>query len=253
MTDILDEAIEAPDLDVAETPDPGDSAAGVAGEETEPLDPGFGDDEWTPPTREEVELLTLLAQQGLSRGAPEPTVQDPGGFEFDFFADNAGDQLLGLLQERDQYLLDQFRDILVGAVGPLHQDREHAQVQEGMQRIDDIIADHQARDGEFLVPDQTSEMVKRLSEAFWPEAMSRYGQRGPNGPVPTSRASQAALDRAVQVARAWEKQVADAALKRHANELATLAGAGRDAGSGTLGVSRAPDGGDELSLLKHYT
>lgn len=210
----------------------GDAAAG------EPAVEGGGEaaEPWSL-SQDDYEQLTqavsYLAQQEQARQAQQNGDEEP----LDPYADNFEDRL---------------RDIIRAETKPLQETTSRFQQQEDIARQFDILADNEAREGEFLIREATEECPVSSNEAaialhyaFLDEAIQRFGN--------TPRAQEAALSQAYKVTKQWEDAVAKAALERRDNQYATLSGAPREPAAGAAeGTQVSPRGGDESAVLRRF-
>jgi hypothetical protein len=123
------------------------------------------------------------------------------------------------------------------------------QEREGEARALDIIADLRNRDGDFIVPDSSSQLARDLAEVMITEAYSAY----PNNP---SAAGEAALQQAVNAVREHDKLVAEAAVEQFKNQLRGISNVRRDLPADQNGAHQTfpiPGGGDEMDLVRRYT
>jgi hypothetical protein len=192
-----------------------------------------------------MEHMPLLEAIAAAAGEPEglgleaPPAGDLSGLgELDPLSDDFGAQLDARLEQRDQKLLQGIQQMLA----PIHGRFETEAVQEGDQRAQDILADDISRNGE--ITDDGKTLARQLAEQYFPEFASKYGQ--------TPKAGEAALTKAAATVRAIEKASGEKAVEAYKNQLATLSGAPQTPGTGATGIVSIPEGGDELSLARHY-
>jgi hypothetical protein len=125
---------------------------------------------------------------------------------------------------------------------------ERAQTSEGEQMALDVIADIEAREGEFLVPETSRPLARMLADDFWPEAVERFGTK-------SAKAGEFALEQAYKQVRELEQAIGKAYHERQINELRGLAGARREpAAAGAQGAQELVirEGGDELDLARSF-
>ncbi len=176
-----------------------------------------------------MQLEQQLAQLG---GQPEPS-QTPGLPEFDPLDP---DSVTAWQDAREQRLLAQIDQRLQMLGQPLMEQQAQQAQQEGEQRLQDIIGDDVARNGEFASdPDadrQARDLVRVLAEQQFPTLAERYGQ--------TPRAAEMAISQAAQQVRGLLRTVGQAEVTRHQHHTATLAGAVAEPGAGGAAVSTVP-------------
>lgn len=179
------------------------------------------------------QAVSYLIQREQAREAEQNGERQP----LDPYADDFEDRLGQMLDER---------------MRPFQEQAQRFQSQEDIARQFDVLADNEAREGEFLIresseecPVSSNEAAIALHYAFLDEAIQRYGN--------TPRAQEAALTQAYKVTRQWEEAVAKAALSRRDNQLQTLTGAPREPAAGAAeGTQVSPRGGDEMSVLRRH-
>lgn len=188
---------------------------------------------WTPPTREEVELmeerlerLQLLEQQA-QYGQPEPEAE--GEEEELEVWDMTADQLRSLIREE---------------VNSTQQ--AEAEHEEAMERAKDVLKDVTTRDGEFLNPAKGEKDTLALANEILPEMAQRWGF----GP----KAAEAAIAKAASIVREEELVGAKAYHDRQVNEVRGLANARREpAGTGQGTQNAAPvQGFGEKAVVDAY-
>lgn len=110
-------------------------------------------------------------------------------------------------------------------VQPFQQRFETLDQQESNERVLDVLADLETSKGEFLEPvrDEMRQLATQKAREFYPQMAAKMGHG--------DAAGEAALQKAYEYAKAFESKLADAAVKRHTNEISTLAGAPRQPGS----------------------
>ena len=197
-------------------------------EPAEPAWAGPSADEWGQVTQT-LGYLADLAQQSQAPGEGQQYAA------IDPFADNFGEQLSG-------YIGRAFEEHL----GPIKEWQQGQMLGEAEERALDIIEDDVSRNGEFMLGEKAFEGIRALANVFMSEESQRYGY----GP----KAAESALARAASEWRAYEKELAQKAIEQHMNQLTNLAGAGREPGASSLGVSQQfqPTPGDELALVRKY-
>jgi hypothetical protein len=138
--------------------------------------------------------------------------QQSQAVELDPLADDFQAQL-------DRYLDQRF--------APFQHAQQSWEQSEGAERAHDILADNQAREGEFLL-EGSSEKALLLAESYLPEMQQRHGV----GP----QAAEAAINAAASEIRDYERQVGEAYHTRQMNQLKTLNDAPREPGTAAPAV-----------------
>ena len=199
-------------------------------EPAEPAWAGPSADEWGQVTQT-LGYLADLAQQSQ---APQEQELDPRyaalGDPFnDQFGPTLAQELSAIRQEMAQY-----RDF-----------QQSQQLGEAEERALDIIEDDVSRNGEFMLGEKAFEGIRALANVFMSEESQRYGY----GP----KAAESALARAASEWRAYEKELAQKAIEQHMNQLTNLAGAGREPGASSPGVSQQFEPlADEMAVLRKF-
>jgi hypothetical protein len=120
---------------------------------------------------------------------------------------------------------------------------------EAEERAEDILTDLQTAKGEFVDPG-SKDIARAMAERFLGEEQQKYGFG--------AQAAEAALERGYEYARERENKLGELAVQRHLNQLKTLNGAPRQPGvsqgAGSTAVQQhvIPEGGDEMSVVRHY-
>lgn len=199
------------------------------------VDPGAGDpaapagesfsvsrDEWEALQERFGQVLQHLSQppQYAQQYGEEPEPQ----FELDLYSDDAGQQLVSLIQARDAALMEQFQ----GLLQPLYQTNHEAQVNAGVEELRDIFHDNVAQNGDIAEPDAAFDLAMALGRTIYPEVASRYGAG--------DRAASIAFDQAIKELRARDEAVGKAYHERKMNELQNLAGAPREPAAAGVGT-----------------
>lgn len=237
----------AADVGAAAAPSPDHEApAGEAGESlpsgdateaaAQPSEPAFDPRE----IQAEIEFLRGQNQQlaQLVQGYPPSSATEAGADAsptLDPFADDYSQQLAALIQQT-----------VAQAVQPLsatfQQQQQAAAQAESEQRVQDVIADDVARNGEFVTGDtdeqkaadrQARQLVRTLAEQSFPEYAARYGAG--------DRAAAFAIEKAAAQVRSLLAAAGQTAVARHQNHLGTLAGApGEVPGVGGAAATEQP-------------
>lgn len=224
----------------------GDTAGAAAAEPQASAEPGGDTQAVAPATPDlgfdprevlaELEHTRAQNQLLLEQIQGRQTVPDAGAGDgngavsLDPFDDSFGSNLQKLIQES-----------IAGAVQPLtgrFEQQDAAAIDaEGQQRITDMIADDASRNGEFVPGDeqaeqQSRELVRTIAESLFPAFADRYGVG--------ARAAEFAIEKAAGQVRGLLKANADAAVARHTNHTATLAGARSEPGGAGAGTFQSP-------------
>lgn len=165
---------------------------------------GPSQEEWAGLQQQHAALLNWARQQAAAaqqEGQPEVPRPDP-------FADDFQEQL------------DRYVDYKTSA---FRQTYEQMELAAGQELAYDVISDYQAREGEFLVPEKSTELAFKLAKGFLPQAMQRYGH--------SDRAGEAALEMSCKFVRELEQEIGKQYHDRQTNQLATLAGARSEPGA----------------------
>jgi hypothetical protein len=130
---------------------------------------------------------------------------------------------------------------------PVTQFQQQLEQEQGRELGLDMLADMEAREGEFLMPDYSRERAYELADRYYAEAVQRYGN--------TPRAAEVAMQRGYKEARENEQAIGKAYHERELNQLATLSGAPRELpGTGNSGAQQVaiPEGGNEMDLVRRH-
>lgn len=222
-----------PFLHLETDPGLGEAAAGeppVEGESTE-------EQGWAGPSQEEWEqtqqALSYFAQLEQQRQAEQNGERQP----LDPLADDFETRLGAVLDER---------------LAPIQQFTEQTRMGQAEDLALDILADQEAREGEFLLretseetPFSSTQFARSIAEEIYPQMAQRFGDG--------DKAAEAALGQAYKAVRSWEEAVVKAGIERRDNQLSTLTGARREPpAGGAEGTQVSPDGGDEFDVLRRY-
>jgi hypothetical protein len=217
-------------------------------EPVEPTEPAAAAPE--PPNWEDPALLDLvdsraaqIAQtqlaQLLEQYAAEP--QEPGQPQIGQLVDEYGNldpnALVQLLTTQQQQMLQQFDQRLQQIQAPLAARAAQEANAEGNQRLQDILADDIARNGEFSADKDADAkargLVRTLAEQAFPEVAQRYGV--------TPRAAELAMTRAAAQVREVLAADRQASLSTEQNRIAALAGVRPEPGTAAVGVEGLSD------------
>lgn len=179
---------------------------------------------------------TLLQQAGAQQQGGQQQQAQPGvDFDANEFlnplGDNYGENMLQLLGQQQREILGAVQQM----IAPLAQTHEQQTQSAGDDLLKDAIGDAITRTGDLDADDVARDRVMRdVRERFYPELAQRYGE--------TDKAAELAIDKAVANERAYQKQIADAAVERYKNQIGTLAGVRGEPGGGAgSGVETFPD------------
>lgn len=191
------------------------------------------------------EISQLFTQFEQQKPQFEGDPVDP--YEFlDPSSDQFGGNLLQLLAQRDQFMLGQMQQLFQ----PVQQRYQNESIAEGQQRIQDVIADDFAKNGEVTLPAdapvKVGEVIKDMASLYLPEMENRFGQN-------TARAAEQAITKATGVVRQLVAAAEQAGAAKNANHLATLTGARVEPGTAAAAISAGPQGGDEMSVARFHS
>lgn len=206
--------------------EPGGDAGGAPEPPAEPAWTGPSQEQWEE-TQQALQYMASLVQPPVQQQQQQEPVQ------LDPLDDNFKEQL-------DRYLEDRF--------SPYSEYVQAQQVREGDARAQDILADIQSREGEFLITGST-EKARTLANTY----IGQTNQQFPNDPV---RAAEQALELAAKDVREWEAAVGKAYHERELNQLSTLAGAPNGLGAGNGGGAQqqftVPPGGGLVDVARRH-
>lgn len=210
-------------------------AAAEAAAAAEPAEPAWAPspDEWGSVVGwiQEQQARELAYQQAASGQQQEAYP------EVDFFGEDATAQMLRLFDQR-----------LEQRLAPLMEFQHGQQMSEADELALDIIDDIVSREGEFLEPDQTVDVIRALADkVFLDDAVQKFGW--------TRQAGEAALNEAAKFVRGYQSAVGAAYHDRQINQITTLSNAQREPASTSGAVqqgSRVPAGGDELGVVSAF-
>lgn len=194
-----------------------------------------------------------IAQQTLEQMVQRSQMQQPQaqqGFDPSQLLDEYGNvnaaALATLMQQQQQTTLQAVQEMFTPLASQMQAQQEAETIASGEARLEDILADDIARNGDFVrAAGNTPELVAQAQEAdkaaralvrttadqMFPEIAQRYGA--------TPRAAEIAMGRAADQVRSLLRVAGASAQAAQANQLATLAGQHGEPGSaGTSAVSR---------------
>lgn len=175
---------------------------------------------------EELQRIAAAEDPAVGHTAAGTPTLDP-------YSDSFGTDLATFVQQQNQQLLGEVKQMFEQFQQPFLARAEQETVAEGEARIKDMIADDIARNGDL--PETAKQMIRTLASDYFAEAEARYGK--------TARAAEHAIGRAAQVVRGLVNESRQAAADAEANRTATLAGAPNEpAGTGASGVVTFPEG-----------
>ena len=190
-----------------------------------------GEATWTGPSQEEwqqwQQANAYLAEQlQEAQKAINPQQQS----QIDPFADDFQSQLDAYIAQKIQPYEDLRTEVTMG---------------EAEEQANDILADDAARNGEF-----DKDVARLRAEQFYPAMQQKYGTG--------ARAAEEALYAGAAAQREYEAEIQKRAVEQHLNQLKRLGDAPREPGvnRGTGGTTVQqhviPEGGDEMSVVRHY-
>lgn len=177
-------------------------------------------------------VLEQLAQPGQS----DQQAARQAGYDISDLTDEYGNldpQKFAAYQgQRDAAIVARMEQMFQPIQQTFSQQQEQAVIAEGEQRLQDIMADDVSRNGDFA-PDpeanqQAIELVHTLASQMFPDVARRYGAN--------PQSAEIAMNRASAQVRGLLKSVGGAAVAQTQGNLATLAGAHGEPGSGGAGV-----------------
>lgn len=246
--------------------------AGAAGDEATPSDAATDTaPAWTPEQihalRDHPEFQSFLADEAgavaraqLQSILQEYAAQEQGGYreqeaglgDIDFaeflnpLEDNFGTNLAQFMAHSQQAAAQQILGAVQQMLSPILEERQEKLLGEGSQRIDDILADDVARNGDWNAAEQAPQLVKTLAPLFMRQAEARYGEGTP-------RAAEAALAHAASTVRQLDKAAHDKGFEAGKNWTQTLADGGRsEPGVGAAGAQTFPEATNLSEITQRY-
>lgn len=194
-----------------------------------------------------------IAQQTLEQMVQRSQMQQPQaqqGFDPSQLLDEYGNvnpaALATLMQQQQQTTLQAVQEMFTPLASQMQAQQEAETIASGEARLEDILADDIARNGDFVraagnTPEQVAQaqeadkaaraLVRTTADQMFPEIAQRHGA--------TPRAAEIAMGRAADQVRSLLRVAGQSAQAAQANQLATLAGQHGEPGSaGTSAVSR---------------
>lgn len=155
-------------------------------------------------------------------------------------SESFGENLARFLADRDQFLLGQIGQ----QIQPILSREEQAQTAQGQQVMDEIVTAqwNPATDGPLSEVGKSA--IKDLAPSYLPEMEQRYGA----GPM----AAQAALTKAAGTIRALNADARGAGGQANADQLAAVAAAAGEPGTGTGAIQVPPPAKDYNDVLARY-
>lgn len=182
-----------------------------------------------------AELYSLLEQfstqgQTAQQGAAQQ------GYDISTLTDEYGNldpaKFAAFQQQQEERIVSRMQEMFNPIQQTFAQQQEASVIAEGEQRLQDILADDVARNGEFAsdptADAEARELVRTLAENMFSEIADRYGQ--------TPRSAEIAMTRAAERVRGLLKTAGGAAVSQTQNQLATLATAHGEPGAHGAGV-----------------
>lgn len=147
--------------------------------------------------------------------------------------------LAEFLAQRDERLFGQIDQRFQQIAQPLEARAQAETIQEGEQRIQDMIADDVSRNGDFPVDPDTGkspakELIRPLADLLFNDVAATYGA--------TPRAAEIAVSKAATLVREIVDLGRKTGVTEHINRNAELAGANRQPGAGAVGLTTRPEG-----------
>lgn len=167
----------------------------------------------------------------------------------DPFSDNYQQELAAYNQARDEQMYARFEEMLGQVAQPLNARIQSETVAEGQQRLQDMIADDVARNGDFpRAPGQTESQAQKLimplAEALFPQIAERYGVG--------TRGAEMAIQQASSTVRAIIAEAGAAAVEAHKNQNATLLAVQGEPGTAVAGAQGLSDTQDPSEITRRY-
>lgn len=202
-----------------------------------------------------VDLRIEQIMQEAQQAQQQPQTQEPETADWDSWdplEEGSGAKLGQLMQQTLAQFAGQIQQSIQPVTQSFEQQAEQAVLAEGAQRMDDIIADDYAKNGEIVPLDlgdgqkiDPKDLIRQIAPAFLPDGVQKYGDT----PVGVQRAAEAALYRAAHTIRSLVSAAEKQGRTKAENELGALAGAPRDlSGGGSGALVTFPEGGDELDV-----
>lgn len=191
-----------------------------------------------------VAEMTEARLQALAARAPAPAPAPGAPVDYNEvlspLSDNFGQSLVQLLSERDQWLLTQFEQRLE----PVLTREQETQLTQGHQMMDAVISEHwnEAADGKLTA--NVANAIKDIAPTYLAEMQGRYGE--------TPRAAQQALAKAASTVRALTTENRAAGTQANIDELAAVAGAAGEPGTGGGAMNVPPPDKSPRDVMARY-
>lgn len=191
-----------------------------------------------------------IAQQTIEQAMQRTQTQQPQtqpGFDTSQLLDEYGNvnpaALAQFMQHNQQMTLQAVQEMFTPLASQMQAQQEAETIASGEARLEDILADDIARNGDFVraagntpelvaqaqQADQAArQLVRTTADQLFPEIAQRYGA--------TPRAAEIAMSRAADQVRSLLRAAGQAAQAAQANQLATLAGQNGEVGSAGTGA-----------------
>lgn len=186
-----------------------------------------------------------IAQQQLEQMVQRAQAQQPQGQQQGFDVSQLMDEygnvnpaaLAQMIEHNRQSTLEAVKEMFTPIATQMQQAQEAEVIASGEARLEDILADDIARNGEFASDPEADriarERVRATADALFPEIAQRYGA--------TPRAAEIAMERAADMERTYIRTLRAQAVEQHTNQMATLAGQhGEPGGTGAVGAVSRP-------------
>lgn len=182
------------------------------------------------------EVLGILEQLAAQNNQPVQQTAAQAGYDISELTDEYGNldpqKFAAFQNQRDAAIVSRM-EAMFQPIQQQFQSAQEAQViAEGEQRLQDIIADDVAKNGEFVAdPEKNAEaleLVNTLASAMFPDVAARYGN--------TPQAAEMTMLRAAAQVRGLLRSAGGAAVSQTQDHLSTLASARGEPGAGGAGV-----------------
>lgn len=192
--------------------------------------------------RAEAKLNELL-QQYAGSGEQQQQPFEDGNFDPNEYLnplnDTFGQNLLETLQAFGSHIVQQ-------AQAPFVQAQQHAQAQEADARLNDVIADTIARNGEIVSAEgeNVGEAIRQRARQIMAQLEPRYGF--------SDRTAERAIEQAYQQEKQYREALGKAYHERQMNELRGLAGAPTQPATSAHGAPVHADAEDEREVAARW-
>lgn len=176
-------------------------------------------------------ILEQFATQTQGQSAEQSAAQ--AGYDISSLTDEYGNldpqKFAAYQQQMEQRIVGRMEQMFQPLQQTFEQQREASVIEEGNQRLNDILADDIAKHGEFAsdpkADAQARELVNTLASQMFPDIADRYGSN--------PRAAEIAMTRAAEQVRTLLRSVGGSAVSQTQNRLATLAEQRGEPGAGS--------------------